>query len=480
MNRSLRHLLSVSLPVALVCLFAVASARVTAPTTRNLNKDYNRGTDGAPCETPNAAYVPPGVTITIGNSVAVTWTNERNAEHQAKLVRAEQETELEEMVMGDSRLLFYGTWPREITTVNIPIAKGTKPGYLVLQYGISTYRNCIDILALMPVPEGATDAITDLKGNYLTEAQRKWLYRTVDGNGLYSIFFGNLTCSAGYDADEENGRCVARPGTEPVAVRAQLVFEVPSRIALDKPEHTVTFKEAFTTFFAAVVADVLGVAQSRIAVVSVDVVTPDGAADSTVTVVFDLLPAENSPAQLLFDQLTLQYHTPTSRLRNTYGVPSMPQRIIGLNFGVSLQTTSPLNPQFIPYSMSPGAPVTDDGGSDAGLVVGAVIGVVLGLCVIGGAFCFFRRKFSGASSSRAKAYAASSSSSSKPAVSMTASSANTSTAPAKASQAPPLPPRKQPAQPSLPPDWEEHTTENGDVYYWNSRTGESTWERPTA
>ena len=33
---------------------------------------------------------------------------------------------------------------------------------------------------------------------------------------------------------------------------------------------------------------------------------------------------------------------------------------------------------------------------------------------------------------------------------------------------------------SLHPDWEEFETEDGDIYYYNASTDESTWERPAA
>mmetsp|Transcript_91197 Transcript_91197/g.174940 ORF Transcript_91197/g.174940 Transcript_91197/m.174940 type:complete len:389 (-) Transcript_91197:61-1227(-) len=43
------------------------------------------------------------------------------------------------------------------------------------------------------------------------------------------------------------------------------------------------------------------------------------------------------------------------------------------------------------------------------------------------------------------------------------------------------PPKPAPKKDVLPPDWEEHHSEEyGIPYYWNSKTGESAWEKPDA
>ena len=52
--------------------------------------------------------------------------------------------------------------------------------------------------------------------------------------------------------------------------------------------------------------------------------------------------------------------------------------------------------------------------------------------------------------------------------------------PSVAVEAPPPPPLPPPAGagPPLPPGWEEAHTEDGETFYWNEGTGESSWDRP--
>ncbi len=39
--------------------------------------------------------------------------------------------------------------------------------------------------------------------------------------------------------------------------------------------------------------------------------------------------------------------------------------------------------------------------------------------------------------------------------------------------------RSSPVSPSLPPDWTEHKTSSGHLYYYNTSTGQSSWTRPS-
>ena len=50
----------------------------------------------------------------------------------------------------------------------------------------------------------------------------------------------------------------------------------------------------------------------------------------------------------------------------------------------------------------------------------------------------------------------------------------TSTTPPRPGPKPPAPP----APPSLPPDWEQHETDEGEAYYYNRVTRATRWDHP--
>ena len=50
----------------------------------------------------------------------------------------------------------------------------------------------------------------------------------------------------------------------------------------------------------------------------------------------------------------------------------------------------------------------------------------------------------------------------------------------KAAAPPPpsTPPQPPPAPPRMPPGWEQHETDEGEIYYHNAATGTTRWDRP--
>lgn len=92
-------------------------------------------------------------------AIPFTWTNDHNGPSWVKVVRSEDEAELEALAVNDPKVVFYQEWTAATGEVAIPLS-----GAYTAQFGWSSWRNCVGLDIKASCGAYCTDALASCTG----------------------------------------------------------------------------------------------------------------------------------------------------------------------------------------------------------------------------------------------------------------------------------------------------------------------------
>lgn len=138
---------------ASLCLLTGVSSHnwMEMPASRNGNTDST----SSPCPAGTDADEP-NVLVELDYAFTVQWTTNHGGDHFVKIAPLSAESNLESLtsVTDDEDLIFYQTYDVSVPSAEVTISD-VLPGFYVLQYGWSNYRNCatIQVAAVGDAPD---------------------------------------------------------------------------------------------------------------------------------------------------------------------------------------------------------------------------------------------------------------------------------------------------------------------------------------
>jgi hypothetical protein len=177
------------LVVSLSLLVAASGHRIlTNPSSYN----GNSANQAKPCPAKQDGYTP--TEVKDATPIPFTWTNDHGGDNWVKVVRSENEAQLETLAVDDPLVVFYQNYGNAASgSVTID-----SPGLYTAQYGWSGYRNCVQL------DVKGTAVAAPLNGGCSGSGSTDTCRITSGVNSQCDATDGSCRCIPGYYIDKNN------------------------------------------------------------------------------------------------------------------------------------------------------------------------------------------------------------------------------------------------------------------------------------